>query len=71
MGIMTDAMNVSRLATLRRMCGYVENGTHDVVKIFQDDATREWIVKVGNRMWWGPTFNSAIDAAAPDFPPEG
>lgn len=30
---------------LRKLCGYVENGTSDVAIIFQDDATKEWFAK--------------------------
>ena len=62
--------NDERMAAIRRMCGYVENGSDATVKIFQDDATRSWIVRVGNRWWHGPSMNDAIDAAAADYPRE-
>ena len=60
--------NDERIAAIRRMCGYVENGSDETVRIFQDDATRDWIVKVGNRWWHGPSMLAAIDAAAIDHP---
>ncbi len=36
-----------RLHNLRRLMGYVENGTSQTVKIFQDDATKEFFVTNG------------------------
>lgn len=32
---------------LAKACGYVANATETTVRIFQDDATRDWLVKVG------------------------
>ncbi len=34
--------------TLQRMAGYVENGSDMTVQFFQDDATKDWVVKVAN-----------------------
>lgn len=62
--------NDERIAALRRMCGYVENGSETSLHIHQDDATRSWIVRVGNRWWHGTSMLAAIDAAAADFPVE-
>ena len=50
---------------LRRACGYVENGTSETVKIYQDDATREWVVTIGQtprntRHYYGPSLTDAI-----------
>lgn len=59
-----------RISALRRMCGYVENGSETTVKIFQDDATREWFVKVGNREYHDTTMLGALDTAAADHPKE-
>lgn len=55
-----------QLMTLRAAAGYVENGTDTTVKLFQDDATRNWHVKVGNREYWGESFEQAVDAVAAD-----
>ena len=35
------------LNNLRRVCGYVENGSSEAVTICQDDATNDWGVSVG------------------------
>jgi hypothetical protein len=61
--------NAYRLAQLRRLCGYVEDGSNTVVTISQDDATRTWCVRTGHalgtqRDYYGDTFEAAIDAAA-------
>jgi hypothetical protein len=54
------------LEGIRVLCGYVENGTDSVVKIFQDDATKCWRVRVGNREYHGASFESAIAEAVED-----
>lgn len=62
---------------LRECCGYVENGSEQTVRLFQDDATRSWIVKCGDRQmvssvpaqyssarsYHGASLNEAIDMA--------
>lgn len=62
---------------LRECCGFVENGSEQTVKIFQDDATRSWIVVCGDvhmistmpvtyskvRSYHGSSLNEAIDTA--------
>jgi hypothetical protein len=52
-----------RLRCLRDLCGFVENGSSTVVKIFQDDATRTWFVEVGGKSYFAGSFHSAVDAA--------
>jgi len=51
---------------LKRLCGYVENGSDTTVKVFQDDATREWFVRVGkapmDKVSFGPSLLAAIEA---------
>lgn len=53
---------------LKRLCGYVENGTDRSVTIFQDDATREWMVRVG-KQWpsHGNSMRQALEAAIQEF----
>lgn len=59
-----DQQDAARLKGLRELCGYVENGSDTVVRIFQDDATRDWVVKVGNlTSYYGHNMWKAIDAA--------
>lgn len=68
------SVSEARLDALRKLCGYVENGSSDVVHISQDDATKDWIISTGelgkpNRPWWhGSSFGEAIDNAAKDTP---
>ncbi|EGL63608.1 hypothetical protein AGRO_3677 [Agrobacterium sp. ATCC 31749] len=52
-----------RLDALRDLCGYVENGTDTSVSISQDDATRDWVVRVRNDFWTGKSLRDAIDNA--------
>lgn len=57
---------------LRILCGYVENGTDTVVKVFQDDATGEWCVRIGSetagrgRLYIGKDFLGAFETAFQD-----
>ena len=53
-----------RLNGLRELCGHVEDGSSCVLKIFQDDATKDWFIKQDHkRTAYGRSFESAIDAA--------
>lgn len=48
---------------LQRACGYVQNGSDEQVVIFQDDATREWVISIGRsnvRTYTGPSLLDAI-----------
>ena len=59
-----DGKDAKRLRGLRQLCGYVEDGSSDTVSIVQDDATREWIVRVGKKNWYhGESMMQTIDAA--------
>ena len=62
-----DRTKISRLEGLRKLAGYVENGTETTITIGQDDATRDWLVKVGNRLYHGPSFYEALDSAIEDL----
>lgn len=56
--------DIRRMAGLRELCGYVEDGSCQPVTISQDDATRSWVVSVNDRPYvHGDTFDAAIDAA--------
>ena len=54
------------LERLRDLCGYVQNATDTVVTIFQDDATHDFIVKVGKKSYHGASINVAFEAAFAD-----
>lgn len=56
---------------LRELCGYVENASDARLHIFQDDATRDWIVKVitsatKGKSYYGRSMTSALLAAIED-----
>jgi hypothetical protein len=57
---------------LRVLCGYVENASDTVVKVSQDDATREWVVVVGSetrgtaRRYYGASMDEAFEKAFTD-----
>lgn len=57
-----------RLQSIRKAMGYVENGSDTTVKLFQDDATRDFIIKVGRDDFghsiWGNSFEAALSALA-------
>lgn len=49
--------------SLEQLAGYVFSGDYTTVRLFQDDATNEWIVKVGERLYWGASLGAALEAA--------
>ena len=56
--------DAERLRAIRELCGYVEDGSEQTVRIFQDDATKDWLVCFGqNGREFARSFESAIDAA--------
>ena len=49
---------------LRRLCGYVEDGSATSVNICQDDATKDWLVRVGKAFpAYDLSFLGAVEAA--------
>jgi hypothetical protein len=54
---MTEDDKAACFDMIIELCGHVENGTNQTVKIFQDDATRTWHIAVGHgpdkNSWWG------------------
>lgn len=78
---MRDAGDADLLEAVRRMCGYVEDGSSENICITQDDATREWSVYIGAgisthshgraRHYHGTSFHQAIrNAALKEIEPE-
>lgn len=52
---------------LRELCGHVQDGSAQTVKVSQDDATRTWHVTVGDRnprTYHGDSLPEAIHNAA-------
>lgn len=58
------------LNDVRKLCGYVENGSDTTVSIGQDDATREWQAKVGKKAYHAGSFEDALIEAIKDNPDE-
>lgn len=58
---------VTAFTKLRELLGYVENGTDTTVALFQDDATHNYIVKIGHikngKHYYGDSLELAIEAA--------
>lgn len=57
---MTDA---ERWRLIRDMLGYLEDGSSESVTIDRDDATREWIIRVGNRTHYDISFDAVLRKA--------
>ncbi len=55
------------LRLIRALMGYVENGSEQAVKLFQDDATKAYFVTTGStrnpRSYFGSSLEEAIDKA--------
>jgi hypothetical protein len=51
---------------LSKCLGYVSNGSDMPVHISQDDATCSYVVRVGNRQYYGNNLSSALEEAAAD-----
>lgn len=52
------------MSNIRSLCGYVEDGSDTVLKIFQDDACREWFAKSDEGEGFGSSIFEAINDAA-------
>jgi hypothetical protein len=61
-------MSVSQ--ELRNCLGYVQNGTSTTVTLSQDDATYDFVVRVGKRSYSDRNLDEAINKAAQDNQPE-
>jgi hypothetical protein len=57
--------DAQRYLWLREQAGYVEDGSCQEVSFGQDDATRSWSIRCGNRHYYGDhrTLDAAIDEA--------
>lgn len=56
------------LKTIIDLCGYVQNGTDAAVTLLQDDATREWLLRINSgggssKFFHGHDAKSAIESA--------
>jgi hypothetical protein len=46
---------------LRRLAGYLQDGSHETIKLYQDDATGSYFVQVGNKSNYGTSFSEALN----------
>lgn len=63
-----DPERVRRLnehAAIINLLGYVQDGSDQVVTLFQDDATLDWVVKTGQKSEHGRTLAQALRAHFP------
>ena len=54
---------VQTLNSLRKLMGYVQNGSDETVSLFQDDATMDYMLHVGNKTYWGLSLENVIEKA--------
>ncbi len=54
---------VKTLSHLRELMGYVQNGSDETVSLFQDDATMDFMLHVGNKTYWGLSLENVIEKA--------
>ncbi len=57
--------DAERLKGLRELCGYVEDGSSQNIRITQDDATNNWIIRWNDKAGrvFSSSFKGAIDEA--------
>ena len=65
---LAEELIIARKATqtlnnLRELMGYVQNGSETKVSLFQDDATMDFMLRVGNKTYWGNYLEQVIDKA--------
>lgn len=65
----TTSSEISPLAKLRALMGYVEDGSHTPVTIGQDDATKTFYLRIGGltnpraKVYYMGSLKGVIDAA--------
>lgn len=65
---------VDRIKQLHTICGYVEDGSDQTMRLFQDEATRDWIIKAGTstsygtgHQYCGSSIQEVLNKAAAGF----
>lgn len=54
---------VKTLNHLEELMGYVQNGSDETVSLFQDDATMDFMLRVGKKTYWGNYLEQVIEKA--------
>ncbi len=61
--LLTARKAVQTLESLRKLMGYVQNGSDETVSLFQDDATMDYMLRVGKKTYWGLSLENVIEKA--------
>ena len=59
--MLEDSEKAKAYDTLVEALGHVQNASDTPIHISQDDATNNYIVKVGNRTYWGTSLHMALN----------
>ena len=61
--LLSARKKIKTLSDLQELMGYVQNGSEETVSLFQDDATMNFILRVGKKMYWGNSLENVIEKA--------
>ena len=61
--LLTARKAVQAISHLEELMGYVQDGSDTTVSLFQDDATMDFMLRVGKKMYWGRSLENVIDKA--------
>ena len=61
--LLTARKAVQTLNSLRELIGYAQNGSDETVSLFQDDATMDYMLRVGKKTYWGLSLENVIEKA--------
>ena len=61
--LLTARKAVQTLNHLKELMGYVQNGSDETVSLFQDDATMDYMLRVGKKTYWGLSLENVIEKA--------
>ena len=61
--LLTARKAVQTLKSLRELMGYVQNRSDETVSLFQDDATMDYMLRVGKKTYWGLSLENVIEKA--------
>ena len=61
--LLTARKAVQTLESLRKLMGYVQDGSDTTVSLFQDDATMDFMLRVGKKTYWGLSLENVIEKA--------
>jgi hypothetical protein len=53
--------DTKRLDALRELMGYTQDGSHQTVKLYEDDATMDFCISAGKKHYYASGIRSVID----------